>query len=106
MVVFALVETILFAWVFGMDKGWAEINHGADIRIPPIFRFVIKFITPLFLGYVFIMSLPSIWETITKPVGWQVWVGRAILVSLFLAISLAVRVAYLKRKKQLDHVKP
>jgi SNF family Na+-dependent transporter len=106
LVVFALFETILFAWIFGMDKGWAEINHGADIRVPRFFRFVIQYITPLFLGFVFFNSLPSIWENISKPVGWQVWVGRAILVALFATTSWFVRVAYLKRKKQLDHIKP
>ncbi|MFN8352498.1 MAG: sodium-dependent transporter [Flavobacteriales bacterium] len=106
LVVFALFETILFAWIFGMDKGWAEINHGADIRVPRFFRFVIQYITPLFLAFVFFNSLPSIWENITKPVGWQVWVGRGILVALFATTSWFVRVAYLKRKKLLDHIKP
>ena len=54
LVIFALVEIILFAWVFGMDKGWYEINSGADIKVPGIFRFIIKFITPAFLLMVFL----------------------------------------------------
>lgn len=49
LVVFATVETILFAWVFGMDKAWEEIHHGADMRVPKFYRFIIKYITPLFL---------------------------------------------------------
>ncbi len=57
LVAFALLETIAFAWVFGMDKGWAEINRGADIKIPGFFKYVIKYITPLFLLAVFIGSL-------------------------------------------------
>ncbi|MCZ2357520.1 MAG: sodium-dependent transporter [Bacteroidia bacterium] len=65
LVVFALVEVILFAWIFGMDKGWREINDGADIRIPKIFRYIIQYITPLLLGYVFVMNLPDIWSKIT-----------------------------------------
>ena len=65
LVVFALFEVILFAWIFGMDKGWQEINDGADIRIPKVFRFVIQYITPLLLGYVFVMSLPDIFAKIT-----------------------------------------
>jgi len=105
LVVFALFEIILFAWVFGMDKGWAEITHGADIKVPRIFRFIIKFVTPLFLGFVFFNSLPTIWANLTKQVPWQVWVGRAVLIGLFLAIAWFVRVAYLKRKRQLDHPK-
>jgi hypothetical protein len=71
-----------------------------------MFRFIIQYITPLFLGFVFVMSLPAIWENLTKHVGWQVWVGRAILIALFLTTSWFVRVAYLKRKNHLDTIKP
>ncbi|MGH7431588.1 MAG: sodium-dependent transporter, partial [Candidatus Methylomirabilales bacterium] len=49
LVVFALVEAILFAWVFGMEKGWAEIMRGAAIPVPRIFYYLIKYVTPLFL---------------------------------------------------------
>ena len=49
LVVFATVETILFAWIFGMDKAWEEIHHGADMRVPRVYKFIIKYITPLFL---------------------------------------------------------
>ncbi len=50
LVVFALLEVIVFAWVFGIDRGWAEIERGAAIRPPLIFKPVIKYLTPLFLG--------------------------------------------------------
>ncbi|MGH7351605.1 MAG: sodium-dependent transporter, partial [Candidatus Methylomirabilales bacterium] len=49
LVVFALVEAILFAWVFGMERGWAEIMKGAAIPVPRIFYYLIKYVTPLFL---------------------------------------------------------
>lgn len=57
LVVFALAEVILFAWVFGMDKGWKEIITGADIKVPKVYKFIIKFITPLFIGWIFFASL-------------------------------------------------
>lgn len=57
LVVFALAEVILFAWVFGITKGWDEINRGADIRIPHFYKYVIRFITPLLLLFVFFGSL-------------------------------------------------
>jgi SNF family Na+-dependent transporter len=53
LVLFALLESIAFAWVFGIDKGWEEINRGSDIRIPHFFKFVIKYVTPVFLLAVF-----------------------------------------------------
>jgi hypothetical protein len=49
LVVFAMIEVILFAWIFGMKRAWAEMNAGADIRIPKIFKFIIRFVTPVYL---------------------------------------------------------
>ena len=59
LVVFALFESIAFSWVFGIDKGWEEINRGADIKLPSFFKYVIKYVTPLFLLAVFLGSLIS-----------------------------------------------
>ncbi|WP_162427608.1 sodium-dependent transporter [Pontibacter pudoricolor] len=57
LVVFALFESILFAWIFGIDKGWREIMSGSDIKVPGIYKFIIKFVTPLLLLFVFIGAL-------------------------------------------------
>lgn len=57
LVVFALAEVILFAWVFGMDKGWEEITAGADMKVPVVYKFIIKYITPLFILIIFLTSL-------------------------------------------------
>ena len=54
---FAMMESILFAWVFGMDRGWQEINDGAEIRLPTSYRFILKYITPALLLFVFIGNL-------------------------------------------------
>ena len=66
LVMFALLESILFAWVFGMDRGWREMSKGAELKVPRLFYFVIKYITPVFLllilvGYVF--QPKAGWET-------------------------------------------
>jgi SNF family Na+-dependent transporter len=57
LVVFAVGEALVFAWVFGMDRGWEEITRGADMKVPRVFRFVIKWVTPLFLLVIFVASL-------------------------------------------------
>jgi SNF family Na+-dependent transporter len=57
LVIFATAEIILFAWIFGVDKGWKEINRGADIKVPLFYKFVIKWITPLFILTIFISAL-------------------------------------------------
>lgn len=64
LVIFAFIEIILFSWIFGIDRGWKEIIQSADIRVPVFYKFVIKYITPIFLGLVFFGSLPDIWKTI------------------------------------------
>lgn len=53
LVLFGLAEVILFAWVFGMDKAWTELHVGSDITIPRVYRFVIKYVTPLILIAIF-----------------------------------------------------
>ncbi len=57
LVIFALFETILFVWIFGLTKGWNEINEGGDISVPGIYKPIIKWITPFLLLFVFIGSL-------------------------------------------------
>ncbi len=120
LVVFALLEIILFAWVFGMDKGWREITDGSDIKVPKIFKFIIKFITPVLLGYVFIMSCPGIWDKIMNVDIYKaisettdqatiallekkllyVNISRAGLLLLWLGIAYLVHHAYKKRIKE------
>ncbi len=49
LVLFATIETILFGWFFGIDKAWTEMHYGADLRVPRLYRYVIKYVTPIFL---------------------------------------------------------
>ena len=49
LVLLGTIEAVIFGWVFGIDRAWEEIHHGADIRLPRFFRFIIKYVTPTFL---------------------------------------------------------
>ena len=51
--VLATFQVILFGWVLGIDRGFGELNRGAEIRIPAIFKFIIKYVAPLYLLTVF-----------------------------------------------------
>ena len=62
LVLFATIESILFAWVFGMEKAWTELHIGSDITIPRIYRFIIKYITPLFLLFILGMWFWQDWR--------------------------------------------
>ena len=65
LVVFALGEVILFSWIIGIDEGWKEIKRGADIKIPSIYKPIMKWITPLFIIVIFLSAL-------IKPLGGSV----------------------------------
>jgi neurotransmitter:Na+ symporter, NSS family len=61
--VFSAVQIICFGWVFGVDRGLDEAHRGAQLRIPHFFRFVIKYVSPVYLLIVFVgfcvQSLPG-----------------------------------------------
>ena len=50
--VMAFFEVILFMWIFKPENAWRSLHQGADIRIPTVFRFVMTFVTPLYLGVI------------------------------------------------------
>ncbi len=56
LVVFALAESLLYS-IYGIHRGWNELNNGSDIHIPGIFKPIMRYITPVLLLFVFITSL-------------------------------------------------
>ncbi len=59
-VAFALIEIVVFVWLFGSKNAWEEITAGADIKVPRIFYYMLKYVTPLFL---IILLSTWLWET-------------------------------------------
>src|SRR5690606_30627507 len=53
--ILATLQIIMFGWVLGIDKGWKEAHAGAVMRIPRIFRFIMKWVSPIFLLSIFTM---------------------------------------------------
>jgi len=53
----ATVQTILFGWFLGMRRGMEELDRGAEIRIPRLVGFVIKYVSPVYLLGVFALWL-------------------------------------------------
>ena len=52
----AIMECIAIGWIMGTKKFSKEINRNAEIRIGPIFSFLVKFLTPLILIITIIIS--------------------------------------------------
>ncbi len=48
-VLLAFIEIVVFFWVFGKGKAWEEITRGAEIKVPSVYRYIMKYVTPLFL---------------------------------------------------------
>jgi len=59
LVIFALAESIIFSWIYGINKGWEELKRGADMKVPGFYKPILKFVTPTFLMFVFIGSVFS-----------------------------------------------
>ncbi len=52
----AIMECIAVGWILGADTFIKEINKNAEIRIGPVFKFIIKFLTPAVLIYTVVRS--------------------------------------------------
>lgn len=49
------INVIVYGWVFGMDKAYEEAHQGAAIRMPNCFKFITKYVCPLFLLTIFFL---------------------------------------------------
>lgn len=113
LVAFGLIECVLFTWVFGMDKAWKELHQGADIRIPRVFWYVMKYVTPLLLATIFgVWLYQRAWGLLimdgdtyknvlgvtlsdgTRP---YIWAARGSLLLLLTALLVMVGVAWRRR---------
>lgn len=105
LVILALVESVLFMWVFGSDNAWAELHQGAQIRLPVIFKYVMTYVTPVFL------IVMMIWWTVSadgalprllmKPFPEAEhatrWASRAVLVGILAFQLWLIKAAWARR---------
>lgn len=103
LVVFALIETILFMWVFGADEAWKEINEGGDIRIPFVFYYIMKYVTPTVLAVIMIWwfindAFPILLLENTVPENIPyIWGARILMLLLAAGILLLVHYSWNKK---------
>ncbi len=91
--VLASFQIIAFSWIMGLDRGLAEAHRGAEMRIPHVLRFVLRWVAPLYLLVVFagfcVQTLPGELEKLGGDV-----VGRNTLMFVGLvALTLLVMTA-------------
>jgi len=108
LVIFAAIEAIMAGWIFGIDRTWDEIHTGSDLEIPGIFKFIIKYITPLFL--LFILGFWTVQKGIPAllmkniPVENMpyVFMIRLLMLGLFIALCLLVRHVWYNRNRKVE----
>ncbi len=105
-VLFAFLEIVLFVWVLGADKAWDEINSGAEIKIPRVVYYLIKYVSPIFL-----LGILITWVIQAGPsylamdgiegseVGWR-WAARGMILATGVILVLMIRKA--RALKKLD----
>lgn len=100
LVLLAVVETILFVWVFKPENAWRSIHQGADIRIPRVFKFVMTFVTPVYLLFIlawwgWLDALPILRMERAAP-GTEPYViaSRLVIVLFAVVFAVLVRVAW------------
>lgn len=105
----AFIEVILLMWIFGGDKIWREIHRGALLRVPRVFYYIAKYITPIFLGAILLtwvyqnIIFPLISNSFSQSsiegveVNTSVWVTRFFLLTSF--IGMCFMVYFIWRKK-------
>ncbi len=97
LVILALFELVIFMWIFDSERAWEEITRGAHIRVPRLFFYLMKYVTPLFLVVILIAwSYEHLPEVLAKEDG-GIWLTRGFLITLFILHILAIRWAWRKK---------
>ncbi|MEE2703414.1 MAG: sodium:calcium symporter [Myxococcota bacterium] len=91
LLVFGLAESVIFAWLFGIDRGWSEITRGARIRVPGIVRPVLRYVTPGFLGLILLAFAIQELPAVIEKSGTAAWVARGLALAIFLGIAVIAR---------------
>ena len=104
--VFGLVETILFGWVFGMEKSWTELHVGSDITIPGVYRWVIKYVTPAFLAVMLVFWMAQQGKSVILMEGvppenrGYVLGTRLLLLAILVNLTVLVWMAWRRRQRK------
>jgi len=93
--ILATIQVIVFAWILGVNKGFDELDRGAEIRVPRVVKFVLKYISPVFLLVIFavwvVQKLPERVAGIQMVEGLALAFIALILITFLLLIAQAVQ---------------
>lgn len=52
--VLAMIQSVIYGWVFGIEEGERQAHIGAHLRIPKFVQYMLKYVVPVYLGAIFI----------------------------------------------------
>ncbi len=97
-VLFALIEVIIFFWAFGGERAWDEINRGGLFKVPRFFYYIMKYLTPLVLSLIILSWSTSILPAVISERNIQIWIGRGVLVFILLILMFMVHLSSRRRE--------
>ncbi|HXI20295.1 MAG TPA: sodium-dependent transporter [Gemmatimonadales bacterium] len=107
LVILALVETVLFVWVYGPDNMWRELHEGAQVRIPAAFKTIMTYVTPVFLIVMMVWwfvqdALPTLEMVgVEDPSVRAVrWASRGVMLLILLVELWLIRAAWARRRRE------
>ena len=98
-VLFALLEVIIFFWLFKPELAWEEINRGGLFKVPRIYFYILRYVTPLALFVILltwtITQLPAkLFET-----DFQVWTARLVMTLIFVILFFLTYISSKRSKR-------
>ena len=100
LLLFGTIEAVLFATHINSEKGWLELHKGGRINIPPVYRFVLKWVTPTVLvlilgGWIITEGPARFMMTYYAPeVRPSILKTRLLLVSIAIGFNLLIAYAW------------
>ncbi|NPA52646.1 MAG: sodium:calcium symporter [Aquificae bacterium] len=95
--VFALLEAILFMWILDSKRAWEELNRYADIRVPSVFYYILKYVSPLFLLVILVSWVVESLPSALAKTGISIWVARGFIIFVIVLGVVLVKIAWSRR---------
>jgi len=115
LVVFGAFEAVVFAWLFGSKRGWKELHEGSSIKLHPAFRFVLTWVTPIYLIVLLVAWLATDFGKVILLQGVDpkagvtflgcvmskvafIWLIRGMLLAVLIALNVTIYVAWKRNR--------
>ncbi len=111
LVLFAAMEIVIFAWIYGIRRGWEDMHKGADLKVSKVFKFIITWVTPIYMLVILGMWIKQDAINLFRMVGVPeerhpyLWGARALFIGIIVAVNILVWWAWKRRRRRAVHEK-